>query len=206
LPSYRFGRRISRAVGVRQIEYLRVREIVVMGMDETIQMLAKVRQSIDTWAPRRTTRPDVLIADLNDSYVASNQNRGMDELFAYDDVGSPSLTLIVPIDVEFDLQRVMKNLRTELHLLRPGPTDEIGNAGIVWSHGRYDFVYDSDSASLRISHKYSHKRVDTKSVSSIARQMINYAINYLEEVKTSANKGADALGTDDIRLPRESKA
>ena len=177
-----------------------------MEIDETIQMLAKVCQSIDTWVPRRTTRPDALIADLNDSYVASNQNRGMDELFAYDDVGGPSLTLIVPLDVEFDLQRVMKNLRTKLHILRPGGADEIGSAGVVWSYGRYDFVYDSDSASLRISHKYSHKRVDTKSVSSIARQMIDYAINYLEEVKAAAKKGADVLETDDIRLPRESKA
>jgi hypothetical protein len=177
-----------------------------MEIDDTIQMLAKVRQSIDTWAPRRTTRPDVLIADLNDSYVASNQNRGMDELFAYDDVGSPSLTLIVPMDVEFDLQRVMKNLRTKLHILRPGRADEIGTAGIVWSCGRYDFVYDSDSASLRISHKYSHKRVDTKSVSSIAKQMIDYAIDYLEEVKAAAKKGADAVETDDVRLPRESDA
>jgi hypothetical protein len=177
-----------------------------MEIDDTIQMLAKVRQSIDTWAPRRTTRPDVLIADLNDSYVASNQNRGMDELFAYDDVGSPSLTLIVPMDVEFDLQRVMKNLRTKLHILRPGRADEIGTAGIVWSCGRYDFVYDSDSASLRISHKYSHKRVDTKSVSSITKQMIDYAIDYLEEVKAAAKKGADAVETDDVRLPRESDA
>jgi hypothetical protein len=177
-----------------------------MEIDDTIQMLAKVRQSIDTWAPRRTTRPDVLIADLNDSYVASNQNRGMDELFAYDDVGSPSLTLIVPMDVEFDLQRVMKNLRTKLHILRPGRADEIGTAGIVWSCGRYDFVYDSDSTSLRISHKYSHKRVDTKSVSSIAKQMIDYAIDYLEEVKAAAKKGADAVETDDVRLPRESDA
>ena len=177
-----------------------------MEISDTIEMLAQVRQSIDTWVPRRTTRPDTLIADLNDLYVASGKNRSMDELFEYDDVGSPAITLIVPLDVEFDLQRVMKNLRTKLRVLRPGRADEIGNAGIVWSCGRYDFVYDGDSDSLRISHRYSHRRVDTKSVSSIAKQMIDYAINYLEEVKAAAKKGTDALETDDVRLPRKSKA
>ncbi len=180
--------------------------IVDMEIDDTIRTLAQVRQSIDTWVPRRTTRPDALIADLNGSYVASTKNRGMDELFAHDDVGSPSLTLIIDIEAEFDLQRVIKNMRTRLHIPRPGRRDEIGNAGVVWSYGRYDFVYDAGSGSLRISHKYSHKRVYTKSVSSIARQMIDYAISYLEEVKAAAKKGADALETDDIRLPRESKA
>ncbi len=177
-----------------------------MEIDDTIQTLAKTRQAIDTWVPQRTTRPDALIADLNDLYVASTENRDFDELFEFDDVGSPSITLIVGIEVEFDLQRVMENLRTRLHILRPGRTDEIGKAGVVWSHGRYDFVYDRDSGSLRISHKYSHKRVDTKSVSSIAKQMIDYATDYLEEVKAAAKKGAGALETDDIRLPRESKA
>ena len=177
-----------------------------MEIDETIQTLAKVRQSIDTWVPQRTTRPDALIADLNDLYVASNKNLGMDELFEYDDVGGPSITLIVPIDVEFDLQGVMESLRTRLHIVQPGRADEIGSAGVVWSYGRYDFVYDRDSGALRISHKYSHKRIDTKSVASIAKQMIDYAIDYLEEVKASAKKSTGAPETDDIRLPRESKA
>jgi hypothetical protein len=36
--------------------------------------------------------------------------------------------------------------------------------------------------------------------------MIDYAIDYLEEVKAAAKKGVDALETDDIRLPRESQA
>ena len=177
-----------------------------MEIDDTIETLAKVRRSIDTWVPQTTTRPDALIADLNDLYVASTENRDFDELFEFDDVGGASITLIISVEVEFDLKEVMESLRTKLHILQPGRGDEIGNAGVVWSCGRYDFVYDRDSESLRISHKYSHKRVDTKSVSSIARQMIDYAINYLEEVKAAAKKGADALETDDIRLPRESKA
>lgn len=163
-----------------------------MVIDDTIQMLARIRQSIDKWVPKVTTRPDVLIADLNELYVASAENRDFDDLFEYDDVGSPSITLIVSIEVEFDLQRVMENMRTRLHIPQPGQADEIGNAGIVWSHGRYDFVYDSDSGSLRISHRYSHKRVDTKSVSSIVKKMIDYAIYYLEEVKASANDSAGA--------------
>ena len=156
-----------------------------MEIDDTIQSLVKVRQSIDTWVPKRTTRPDALIADLNDLYIASTENRDFDELFEYDDVGNPSITLIVSIEVEFDLRKVMENLRTRLHIIHPGRTDEIGSAGVVWSQGRYDFVYDDNLGALRISHRYSHKRVDTKSVSSIAKQMIDYAVGYLQEVKAS---------------------
>ena len=158
-----------------------------MEIDNTIEALVKVRQSIDTWVPKRTTRPDALIADLNDLYMASTKNRDFDELFEYDDVGSPSITLIVSIEVEFDFQRVMENLRTRLHVKRPERADEIGRAGVVWSYGRYDFVYDDNLGALRISHRYSHRRVDTKSVSSIAKQMIDYAIAYLEEIKASAS-------------------
>lgn len=172
-----------------------------MEIDDTIQTLARVRQSIETWSPRRTARPDALIGDLNDLYVAATKNRDMDELFAYDDVGGPSLTLIVGIEAGFDLPGVMTNMRTRLHIPTPGRADEIGNAGVVWSHGRYDFVYDAGAGSLRISHLYSHKRVDTRSVSSIARQMIDYAIDYLEEVKASAREGADAPATEGLRLP-----
>jgi hypothetical protein len=157
-----------------------------MEIDDTIQALTKIHQSIDTCVAKTTARPDALIADLNDLYVESTENPDFDELFEYDDVGSPCITLIVSIDVEFDLQRVMENLRTRLHIIQPGRADDIENAGIVWSHGRYDFVYDDRSGALRISHRYSHKRIDTKSVSSIAKQMIDYAIDYLEEVKASA--------------------
>ncbi len=82
-----------------------------MEISDTIQMLANIRQSIDTWVPHRTARPEALIADLNDADVASTQNRSMDEFFAYDDVGSPSLTLRAGIEAEFDLQMVVKNLR-----------------------------------------------------------------------------------------------
>ena len=170
-----------------------------MEISDTIQALTKIRRSIATWAPRGGARPDALIADMNDLYVASAENRGMDELFAYDDVGSASLTLRIGIEAEFDVQRVMQNMRTRLRLSPPGRADEIGNAGLVWSCGRYDFVYDSGSHSLRISHQYSHKHVDTKSVASIARQMIDYAIGYLEEVKTSAQEGTGAPNTEEIR-------
>ena len=176
-----------------------------MEIKDTIQTLANVRQSIDRWAARTTTRPDALIADLNDLYVASTENRSFDELFEYSDVGSPSITLSVSVDTNFDLERVMEGMRTRLHILQPGRGDDIGNAGIVWSHGRYDFVYDDDAGALRITHRYSHKRVDTKSVSSIARQMIDYAMDYLEEVTASAKESA-APKEDDIRVPREGKA
>ena len=161
-----------------------------MEIEDTVQALVKVRQSIDTWVPRRTTRPDALVADLNDLYIASTENRDFDELFEYDDVGGPSITLIVSIEVEFDLKKVMEGLRARLHIKQPDRADEIGSAGVVWFHGRYDFVYDDGLGALRISHQYSHKRVDTKSVSSIARRMIDYAIAYLEEVKASNKESA----------------
>jgi len=32
-----------------------------MEIDDTIQTLTKIRQSIDKWVPQRTTRPDALI-------------------------------------------------------------------------------------------------------------------------------------------------
>lgn len=159
-----------------------------MNMDDTIQALRTIRQSIDTWVPRRTTRPDALIADLNELYVESIKNRDMDDLFEYSDVGSPSITLIVGIEVDFDLKAVMEHMRTRFQITQPGRGDEIGHAGVVWSHGRYDFVYDEDAGSLRVSHRYSHRRVDTKSVSSIAKRMIGYALEYLEQIKRLATK------------------
>ena len=167
-----------------------------MEADNTIETLVKIRQSIDMGVPEKPTRPDALIAELNDLYVASRENRGFDELFEYDDVGGPTITLIVSIEMEFDLKKVMENLRTRLHIKQPGRADEIGSAGVVWSHGRYDFVYDDNVGALRVSHRYSHKRVDTKSVSSIAKQMIDYAIAYLEEVKASASKSTGASKTE----------
>jgi hypothetical protein len=177
-----------------------------MEIDDTIQTLAKVRRSIDTRSPQKTTHPDALIADLNDLYVDSAKNRDLDEVFRCDDVGSPSITLTIRIDMEFDLLEVTKGMRTKLQALRPIQTDEIEKAGVVWSHGRYDFVYDCDSGTLRVSHKYSHRRTDTKSISSIAKQMIDYAIGYLEEVSVSARRDASAAEADPIRLPRESRA
>jgi hypothetical protein len=90
----------------------------------------------------------------------------------------------------------MENMRMRLNIPPVGRADEIGDAGIVWSYERYDFVYDSNSESLRISHRYSHKRVDTKSVSSIAKQMIDYAIAYLEEVKASAQESTGVPETE----------
>lgn len=177
-----------------------------MQIDDTIQTLVKVRQSIGSSVPQTAARPDALIADLNDLYVDSTENRSLDELFEYSDVGSPSITLRVGIDMDFDLKRVMENIRTKLGIREPMRGDDIAKAGIVWSHGRYDFVYDEDAGALRISHRYSHKRIDTKSVSSIARQMIDFAIDYLEEIKASAKKSAAAPEADDIRLPQEGNA
>lgn len=176
-----------------------------MEISDTIQTLANVRQSIDRCVARTTTRPDALIGNLNDLYMASAKNRSFDELFEYSDVGSPSITLTLSVDADFDLKRVMEGMRARLHILQPRSGDDIGNAGIVWSHGRYDFVYDDNARALRITHRYSHKRIDTKSVSSIVKQMIEYAMDYLEEIAVSAKESA-ARKEGEIRLPREGRA
>ena len=83
-------------------------------------------------------------------------------------------------------------MRTILHSTRHVQADEIGKAGVVWSHGRYDFVYEEDSGLLRVSHKYSHKRDDTNSVLSIIKKMIGYTKDYLEEVRNSAEESDGA--------------
>jgi hypothetical protein len=185
-----------------------------MVIDDTITTLAKIYQSIEKGIPKTTASPDALVNHLNDlygesregltldglfeyeSHTESTQNRNLEELFAYDDVRSPSITLTIGIDVEFDLKRVMENMRTRLHATQHGRADEIGKTGIVWSHGRYDFVYDDNSGLLRISHKYSHKRGDIKSVLSIIKKMIDYARDYLEEIKKSTEESTSAPETE----------
>ena len=166
-----------------------------MVIDDTIQTLAKINQSINKGVPKKVTRPDALVNYLNDLYSDSCEGFTLEELFAYDDVRSPSITLTIGVDIEFDLKRVMENMRKRLHIKHYGQADEIGKTGIVWSHGRYDFVCDDDAGLLRISHRYSHKRVDIKSVLSIIKKMIDYAIAYLEEAKKSAEESS---GTSEI--------
>jgi hypothetical protein len=167
-----------------------------MAIDDTIKTLTKIYQSIDRGIPKTAARPDALVNHLNDLYSESCEGFTSEELFAYDDVRSSSITLTVRIDVEFDLERVMENMRTRLHTTRYGREDEIGKTGIVWSHGRYDFVYDDDSGLLRISHRYSHKQGDIKSVLSIIKKMIDYARDYLEEAKKSAEDGTGTPETE----------
>ena len=167
-----------------------------MGIDDTIQTLAEIYRSINQGIPEAVTSPDTLVNHLNDLYGESAKNLTLEDLFTYDDVGSPSITLTIRIDIEFDLQKVMENMRTRLHTIRHSKADEIEKTGIFWSHGRYDFVYDDDSGLLRISHKYSHKRVDTKSVLSIIKRMIGYAKDYLEEVKKSAEESISTQETE----------
>jgi hypothetical protein len=167
-----------------------------MVIDDTIQTLTKVYQSIDKGIPQTAASPDTLVNHLNNLYAESTEGFASEELFAYDDVGSPSITLTISIDVEFDLKRVVENMRTRLHVTRHGKTDEIGKTGIVWSHGRYDFIYDDDSGLLRISHKYGHKRKDTRSVLSIIKRMIGYAKDYIEEVKKSLEESTSTPETE----------
>ena len=161
-----------------------------MVIDDAIQTLAKIYQSIDKGIPKTAANPDELVTYLNDLYSKCCEGLASEELFAYDDVRSPSITLTIGVDIEFDLKRVMENMRKRLHIKHYGQADEIGKTGIVWSHGRYDFVCDEDAGLLRISHRYSHKRGDIKSVLSIIKKMIDYAIGYLEEAEKSSEEGS----------------
>ena len=167
-----------------------------MVIDDTIQTLTRIEQSIDKGIPRTVASPDTLVNHLNDLYSDSTEGFASEELFAYDDVGSPSITLTISIDVEFDLKRVMEDMRTRLHATQHGKADKMGKTGIVWSHGHYDFLYDDDSGLLRISHKYGHKREDTRSVLSIIKKMIGYAKDYLEEVKKSLEESSSTPETE----------
>lgn len=167
-----------------------------MLIDDTIQTLTKIYQSIEKGIPQTSTSPDVLVNHLNDLSVEFTEGISSEELFKYDDVGSPSITLTISIDVEFDLKRVMENMRTRLHVTQHGKEDEIGKTGIAWSHGRYDFVYDDDSGLLRVSHGYSHKRANTRSVLSIIKRMISYAKDYIEEVKKSSEESTSTPETE----------
>jgi len=159
-----------------------------MAIDDTIRTLTKIYQSIDQGIPKTAASPDALVNHLNDLYGESIEDLTSRELFTCDDVGSPSITLAVRIDVEFDPKRVMEHMRTRLQVTPQEQADEIGGAGVVWSCGRYDFMYDDDSGNLRISHQYSHRRRDTQSVLSITKRMIGYAKDYLQEVKKSAEE------------------
>ena len=159
-----------------------------MAIDDTIKTLAKINQSIDQGIPKTATSPDALVNHLNDLYGDSSDGLTSRELFAYDDVGNPSITLIVHIDVEFDPRKVMESMQTRLQATPQEGADEIGRTGVVWSCGRYDFVHDDDLGRLRISHRYSHRRRDTQSVLSIIKRMVGYAKDYLEEVKKSAEE------------------
>jgi hypothetical protein len=155
----------------------------IMAIEDIIQTLTKIYQLIEKGIPHIPKSPDALVDRLNDLYAESIKGFASQELFAYNDIGGPTITLAISIDAEFDLERVMNNMRTRLHATQQGKADAMGKTGIVWSYGHYDFMYDDDLGLLRISHKYGHKREDTRSVLSIMKKMIDYAKDYLYEVK-----------------------
>lgn len=167
-----------------------------MTIDDTIKVLTKIYRTIDRGIPKTAASPDALVNHLNDLYSESNKGFASMELFAYDDVGRPSITLTVQIDMEFDSKRVMERMKTKLKATPHEEADEIGKTGVVWSYGRYDFVHDDDLGQLRISHQYSQRRRDTKSVLSIIKKMIVYANDYLEEVKKSVKGDTTTPETD----------
>jgi hypothetical protein len=137
-----------------------------------------------------------LVNHLNDLYGESGEDLFSGELFTYDDVGSPSITLTVHIDVDFDPRRVMESVQTKLQAKPQEEADEIGRTGVIWSCGHYDFVFDDDLGQLRISHRYSHRPRDTQSVLSIVRKMIDYAKSCLEAVRQSPEEGSTPPETE----------
>ena len=160
----------------------------IMVIDDTITTLDKICQSIDQGIPKTAASPDALVNHLNDLYSEFTESLASKELFTYDDVGNPSITLTVHVDVEFNPKRVMENMQTRLRAKPQEQVDEIGRTGVVWSYGRYDFMHDDDSGHLRISHQYCHRPRNTRSVLSITKKMIAYAEDYLEEVKKSVEE------------------
>lgn len=167
-----------------------------MAIDETITILTKIYQSIGRGIPKTAASPDDLVNHLNDLYSESTEGFSSKELFTYDDVGSPSITLSVHIDVEFDPGRVMESMQTRLQTAPKEEADEIGKTGVIWSYGRYDFVYDGDLGQLRISHQYSHRRSDTQSVLSIIKRMIGYAKDYLVEARKTTREDTKTPETE----------
>jgi len=85
-----------------------------MAIDDTITILTKIYQSIDRGIPKTAASPDALVNHLNDLYSESTEGFSSKELFTYDNVGSPSITLSVHIDVEFDPRKVMESMQTRL--------------------------------------------------------------------------------------------
>ena len=167
-----------------------------MAIDDTIKRLTKIYQSIDRGIPKWIANPDDLVDHLNHLYIKYTEDLNLEEAFDYDDVGRPSITLTVSIDVDFDIIRVMENMQKRLRVKPQEKVDEIGGAGLVWSCGRYDFMYDDSSENLRISHRYSHKQINTQSVLSITKKMLSYAKDYLEEVRKSAEESTSTPETE----------
>ena len=167
-----------------------------MEIDNTIQILSRISQSIDMEVPQTVNSPDALVDHLNQLYIKYSEDLSLEEAFEYDDVGRPSIMLTISVDVDFDIKRVMENMQKRLHVKSQEKTDEIGGTGVVWSCGRYDFMYDDSSEKLQISHRYSHKRKNTQSVLSITKKMLSYAKDYLEEVGKSAEESASTPETE----------
>ena len=66
-----------------------------MAIDDTIKTLTKIYQSIDQGIPTTAASPDALVNHLNDLYGEACESLTSEELFAYDDVRSPSITLTI---------------------------------------------------------------------------------------------------------------
>jgi len=96
-----------------------------MAIDDTIKALIKINQSIDRGIPKTASNPDALVNHLNDLYSESGEDLSSRELFTYDDVGSPTITITIDTDVDFDPRRVMEILRTRFKVTPKKQVDKI---------------------------------------------------------------------------------
>ena len=87
-----------------------------MEIDNTIQILSRISQSIDMEVPQTINSPDALVDYLNQLYVKYTKDFSLEEAFEYDDVGRPSITLTVGIEADFDIKKVMENMQTKLQV------------------------------------------------------------------------------------------
>lgn len=156
-----------------------------MKIDKTITVLTKLTQTLTKGIPWTVKQPEALIDHINDLYTLFCETLEWDELLTFDNMGYLSVTLTIRIEEEFDIKQIVEGMHKKLKMPKLNKADKIRNTNIVWSHDRYDSLYDQNMDCLQISHRYSHKWIETQSVVNIVRTMISHALSYLEEVEAA---------------------
>jgi len=97
----------------------------IMAIDDTITTLTKIYQSIDKGIPKTAASPDALVNHLNDLYGEYCEGLASEELFAYDDVRSPSITLTINVVYKFYILTSFFKLRGLSFSLRQNITAKV---------------------------------------------------------------------------------